>query len=152
SSEAFSSQIVADLLRIIALTIRDRQYYRLYRRKPNREFAFVVFDQDSEESLHRTQQRPVNHNRPMRLTVFADVFKTEPLWQIKVELYRRQLPQSTDSIDNFNIDFWTVKRSFTFHAFIRKTPSVQSRHQRSLCSFPVFVATHVFALIIGIAD
>src|SRR5215831_1562431 len=97
-AQSLFSQIVANLDGEIALTIRDRKHNRLHWREPDREFALEVLDQDAEEPLHRSQQRSMNHNRSMRLTIFADEFQTKPLRQIEIELNRRQLPQSTDSV------------------------------------------------------
>ena len=59
----------------------DGRHHHLHRREPQREGAGVVLDQHAEEPLHRAEDRPVQHHRPVLLAVLADVGGVQPLGQ-----------------------------------------------------------------------
>ena len=57
-----------------------------------RERAGIMFDEDAEESFDGAHQRPVNHDRLMRLPVFAGIGQIESLRIIEIHLDGRALP------------------------------------------------------------
>src|SRR5215213_296676 len=108
-----------------------------------------MFDQDAEESLHRSKQRPVNHDRPVRFVVFADVFELKTLWQIEVELDRRQLPGAANRVLDTNINLRPVERRFAFDTLVRNPAAVQSINQSRFTTFPIGIRTEVSTLVLA---
>ena len=84
----FGDRIV-DLARIGVGIGDDRRHHRLHRRQPHRKRACVVLYQDAEEALHGAVERPVHHQRLVRLAVLADVRDIKPLRQVEVDLHGR---------------------------------------------------------------
>src|SRR5829696_35543 len=102
-----------------------------------------MLDQHTEESLHRSKQRPVNHDRPVRFVVFADVLELKTLRQIEVELDRRQLPGAANRVLDTNINLRPVERGFAFDTLVRNPAAVQSINQSNLTTFPIRIRTEI---------
>src|ERR1041385_2737822 len=74
-------------------------------------------------------------------SVLGYVFQSEALRQVKVKLHSRKLPQATDSIHQFDINFWPVERGFAGNRFVFDTQLLQDLFQRVGCQLPlVFTA------------
>ena len=86
------------LVRVVVVAVGDRQHRHLHRREPRRERARVVLDEHREEPLDRSEQRAVDHDRPVALVVGADVVHVEALRHLEVELDRRHLPRAADRV------------------------------------------------------
>src|SRR5205814_7304963 len=82
-----------------------------YGRQPQRERARILLDQDGDEPLHRPEQRPVDHDRPLAAAVLRDVLQLEPLRNLEVELERRALPLAAQRILDLEVDLRTVERA-----------------------------------------
>ena len=102
-----------------------------------------MFDQHAEESFNRTEKRTVNHKRPMLQVIFARIFQLEALRQIKIQLNRAQLPNTTDGVLDLNIDFRSVKCGLAFDSFVRNIPFAKSICQRFFSTGPVFVRPEI---------
>src|SRR5262245_20940354 len=68
-----------------------------------------MFDQDAQESLHAPKGSPVDHYRPVRLVVWADVFEPKPLGKQVVELDRAKLPLAADAIPDDEVGLGAVE-------------------------------------------
>jgi hypothetical protein len=68
-----------------------------------------VLDEAAHEALHRAEQRPVNHHRPVALAVLADVVDVEPLWQVEIELNRGPGPFAAKCIDPLDVNLGAVE-------------------------------------------
>ena len=79
----------------------------------------------------------------MRLVVFADVLELETLWQIEIELHRRQLPQTADRILHLDVDLRAVERRFVFHPLVLKTLSIKRVDQRAFGVLPLFIRAEI---------
>src|SRR3546814_5858328 len=71
---------------------------RLHRRQPERETARIMFDEDADEPLVGTEDRPMQHHRPVPLAILADIGRVESLRQHPVRLDRAYLPGPPDRI------------------------------------------------------
>src|SRR2546428_12787772 len=96
----------------------DRNQYRLHRREPKWKRPGVVFNQDSDETLHRTEQRAMDHIHRVFLRIRPDVGNVKPPWKSEVKLNRSRLPFSSNCINQFNIDLGPVKDSFSLLTLI----------------------------------
>src|SRR5690606_32857853 len=56
------AQPVDDVAEVVGELFGDGHTYHLHGREPRRERAGVVLEQDGEEALDRTEQRPVDHD------------------------------------------------------------------------------------------
>src|SRR5271166_2044558 len=68
-----------------------------------------MLEQDREETLDRTEQCPVDHDRPMPAVVLADVLHLETLWHLEVDLDRRDLPGSADRVTGLDGDLRAIE-------------------------------------------
>ena len=71
-----------------------------------------MLDQHAEEALDRSIQRPMHHHRLLARSVFGDVFQSEALRQIEIELHGGKLPQAPDGIHQLDVDLRAVERGF----------------------------------------
>ena len=86
------------------MAIGDRHHHRLDGRQPERERARVVLDEHGHEALVGAEDGAVDHHRPMRLAVLADVLELEALRHLKIELGRVQLPRPTERVLDVDVD------------------------------------------------
>src|ERR1035441_967670 len=119
-------------------------------REPHWERPGVVFDQDAEEALDRSVERAVDHQRLLAGCVFGYVFELEALRQVEVELYRRELPEASDGVDQFHVDLRPVERGFTGDGFIFDVQLLQRAFQGVVGQVPLLVAAQKAFLVVWI--
>ncbi len=102
-------QVLLQLWIKTVLGIGTRDQNSLDGGEPNRESPGVVFDQDPKETFQTAQQGPVDHIRPIRLSILTDIGQVEPIRQIEIELDGGKLPFPADGILDFQIYLWAVK-------------------------------------------
>ncbi|MNS68801.1 hypothetical protein D3C72_1020910 [compost metagenome] len=81
----------------------------------------MVFQQDAQEALERTQNRAVQHDRALARVVLRDVLGTQALRQHQVKLQRAALPRTADRVLDVVFHLRAVERAlarqlFPFHA------------------------------------
>src|SRR5208283_3257595 len=111
-------QRFADVFRVVLHLFADWANFHLHGGEPQREGPGVVFDEDAEETLHRTEQSTVHHPRLMASAVIADIFQAEARRQVEVKLHSGELPGAADGVNQFNVDFGTVERGFAHHLLV----------------------------------
>src|SRR5262249_39697610 len=129
---------------VLELTVGNRQNGRLHGGQPHGERASVMLDEDSEEALDGTVQRPMHHQRLMRLTVFSDVLQPEARRQIEIELDRGELPFAADRIDQLYVDFRPVERGFVRRYFDLEIQLVRRSLEGILRKLPLIGRARVF--------
>ena len=85
----------------------------------------------------------MNHYRAMFLPVVAGVLNLKPFGQIKIKLNRSELPNSADSVGNFDVNFRTVKSGFAFHSLVTNVARVKRVCQRILGVNPIRVRAQI---------
>src|SRR6185436_13975887 len=78
-----------------------------------------------------------HHHWLMRLVIFGDVFQFEALRQIKVILHGAELPKTTNSIFDLEVDLRTVKSGLAFDALVLNLAGIQSCRQNSFRIGPI---------------
>ena len=68
-----------------------------------------MLDQHSKETLDRSVERAVHHDRLLARAVFGHVLQAEARWQVEIELDGRELPQTPDGVDQLDVDLRTVE-------------------------------------------
>ncbi len=136
-THASSFELFANFIRVIDVALGDGNHDRLYWRKPNRKCSRVVFNQHTEEPLHRSKQRAMHHDWLFAGTVFGDVFKSEAGRKIEVELDGRELPQTADGVDQLDIDFRPVKCAFAGDGLVLDIAALEDILQRGSGVLPI---------------
>src|SRR5207237_2441703 len=90
-------------------SVLDRDEVALHWRKPEREFSGVVLDEDPEETLDRSEECAVDHDRPVSRAVAIDVLEAKSLGQQEVHLHGRHLPGTADGITRLDRDLRRVE-------------------------------------------
>src|SRR5690606_30129948 len=126
----------------ISLLVGDIHDHRLGWRQPSWECAFVMLDQNSDETLERPQNRTVQHDRMLAIIVFADVFSAESDRQVEIELQGTALPDATQAVLERKLDLRTVESRLTRLQIVRQSSGIQRSGQRSLGTNPQLVGTH----------
>lgn len=103
-----------------------------------------MLDQDAEEAFDGAHERPMNHDRLMRLAVFAGVRQLEPLRIVEVDLDRRALPGAAEDVFNFDIDLWAIEDPFAGIHFVGHTAALERSFQRIGGDGPVFFGADGF--------
>ena len=99
------------VVRVIQKLFRKGQHDGLHRRQPDRKRAGEVLDDDGDEALQRSEDGPMDHDRPMLGVVRADVGQLEPLRLRVIDLHGAELPRATDGIGHLVIQFRPVERT-----------------------------------------
>src|SRR3970282_2938297 len=79
--------------------IGEGKDHDLNRGQPDRERPGVVLDQYAKESLQGAEERPMNHQGPVRSSVLSDVAQIEPLGHVEIDLDCGALPSTPQAID-----------------------------------------------------
>src|SRR5262245_21453399 len=149
---AVGLQPALDFDGLVVEAVRYRQNYRLRRREPDRKRARVMLDQAAETPRERSQDRAVHHERRLRFILRADVFETEPLRQVEIDLNRRELPQPFDRVHDLEVDLRPVERRLVLHPRIRQPVFVQSLGQCRLGQTPDIVRAQILRMIGQVTD
>ena len=106
-----SLELGGHLSSALVVPVGDREDDRLHRSQPEGEPATVVLDQDPRETLHRAEQRPVDHHGPMLGIVRAGVVELEALGHLEVELAGSALPGAPQGVGDVEVDLRPVERA-----------------------------------------
>ena len=98
-ANAFLLQLLRNLVRVIDDLFAHWTDFHLHRRQPQWKRSGVMFDQNAEETFHRTKQRAMHHQRLMPRPVIGDIFELEACREIEIKLHRPELPWPADRID-----------------------------------------------------
>src|SRR5439155_161691 len=79
----------------------------------------------------------------MLLIIVARVFEFKSFGQIEIELYRTQLPHTTDGVLDLDVDLWPVKCGFAFDAIVRDLPFFQRTRKLVLGRDPSLIGSKI---------
>jgi len=134
-----------DLSNKICLFISDIHDHCLGWRQPRRECTFVVLDQNPDETLERTEDRTVQHDRMLAAVVFGDVFGTKTHWQVEIELQSTTLPNATEAIFQREFNLRTIESALTRLQIVRKARTIKGCGQGRFGAIPQLVGTNAFS-------
>src|SRR5277367_22186 len=83
-------------------------------------------------------------------SVFGDVFEIETRGQIEIELDGGELPGTADGVDELNVDFGAVERSFAGDGLIRNVELLHGFRKRGRGALPVFGLAGVIFRVRGV--
>lgn len=78
------------------------------------------------------------------LNLFGSVLKIKSDWKLEVKLTGSALMLSSESIEKFEINFWTVESSISFVNFVFFSEFVKSVFKLRFSNFPIFKFTQIF--------
>ena len=81
--------------------------------QPERPLSSKVLGDDRDKPLQTSQNRPMDHDRPvgLRRLFRPTIFEVEPLGKLEIQLDRRALEGSLQSVSDRDIYLGTVERS-----------------------------------------
>src|SRR5712692_9062319 len=136
------AQLRVHRARVLGVLLTDRQHARLDRREPGRERARVVLDEDAHEALEGAEDRAVDHDRALRLSVGINVLEREPVRLGEVDLDGRQLPAAPERVLDVDIDLRPVERALTRVQVVREPVRLERVVQGPLGRLPLRVGPH----------
>ena len=107
-----SGQFFFDFFAVVYKFIADWQQGILLGHQPEGEFTRRVFDQNTDETLHRPERCAVNHHRAVGFVVGTYVFQFKTFGQVVVHLNGTQLPLAANGVAHHEVQFGAVERSF----------------------------------------
>ena len=117
----------------------DRGYNNLTRGQPERQFARVGFDQDTDEPLERAQNRTVQHYGAVLCAIFPDVVRIQSFGQNEIDLQGAALPITADGVGQHEFQFRTIEGTFAGVQVIIIARRLGGVGQRGFCFVPNLV-------------
>ena len=138
-------ETLRNFLRIRIVLCTDRHDAHLHRRQPEGEGALEVLDQDTDETLHGTEDGSVQHNRSLLGAVLRHILQIEVQRQLEVKLNGTHLPLSSQRIPHLQVDLRPVECAVAFiHLVVALAVlGIQDSLQVSLCLIPYLDVSHV---------
>ena len=106
-------QEISTFPHVTGLPVGDVEERGLRRRKPGRELAGVVFDENRQEALKRAQNGAMQHDGSLTRVVLGHVLGIETLREHEVDLQRAALPVTADGIPQHELEFRAVEGALT---------------------------------------
>ena len=125
------------------MALADRQHAHLHRREPERERAGVVLDEDADEALEGSVERPVDDEHRMLGVVRPHIGKAEPLRHLPVELDRAELPGAAEHVGDVQVDLRPVEGAFAGAEHVLDLVALERRLERALGEVPLLVAAEL---------
>ena len=108
------AQKIDNLLCILIMFRTDRNHRYLIRTCPEREASLEVFDHDTYEALHGSEDGTVNHDRLLQCSVLCGVLHVEVQRQLEVKLDRAHLPFSSQRVLHLQVNLRAVESTVAF--------------------------------------
>src|SRR5215471_10118932 len=112
--ETRSLAFPSDFRRVICRFRSNRCDDDLHRRQPQRQTAGIMLDHDRDKALHRTEDRPVQHDRGMARAILADIDSPEPPRHVEIELNSAALPLAAKRVAEVEFELRSVKRALAW--------------------------------------
>ena len=145
-------EILHNLVGVVVVLLRNRQNHGLVRRKPQRELAGRMLEQDSHETLHRAERRTVNHYRAVELVVGTLVGQIETLREVVVNLYRTELPAAAEGVLDHEVEFRAVECGLAILHDGLQSLCLRRLNDGVLGLLPVLVRTDILRLVVRVAQ
>ena len=113
-TDSVLAQKINNLLCILIMFRTDRNHRYLIRTCPEREASLEVFDHDTYETLHGSEDSTVNHNRLFQCSVLCSVLHVEVQRQLEVKLDRAHLPFSSQRVLHLQVNLRAVESTVAF--------------------------------------
>ena len=110
--------------------------------QPDRELAFVVLGQNTNEALEGTKASTVNHDWLLLGAVGVNVLKLEVVRQLEVKLDGAALPRATKAIGQMEVNLRTVERTVAFVDHVLNAHRLKCITQALLSALPILIRTH----------
>src|SRR5256884_4586243 len=141
---ARGAELLPDGPPVRGVLLAHRQHARLHGCQPRREHARVVLGEHPDEPLEGAEDRAVDHNGALRLSVGVDVLEREAVGLREVDLDGRELPAAPERVQNVDVYFGPVERSVARVEVIREPIRLQRVVQGPLGRLPLLVRPHRF--------
>ena len=95
-----------------------------------------MLDEDGDEALERSVDRPVQNCRPVLGVVLADVGEVESRRRVVIELDGAELPLAPDAVGDLEVDLRAVKRAIARLQLVRTSQRVERAAKERLGAIP----------------
>src|SRR6266853_3100204 len=129
---------------VVGLPLRNIEHHHLHGREPQRHRARVVLDENPHESLHRSDDGPVQHHRHPARIVLGDVLRTEQSGHGEIDLHGAALPRATDAVFQMVFDLGAVECALSREQVVTETARIQGYLKRALGFVPKLVGADPF--------
>lgn len=130
-----------NILGEFGLLVGDIHDHRLGWREPGRECTFVVLDENSDETLERTEDCTVQHHGMLAAVVFGNEFGAQTDRQVEIELQGTTLPDAAQAIFQRELDLRPVEGTFARLQVVRQAGAVEGGGQCSFGAIPQLIGT-----------
>ena len=127
---------------IRARLLGDRKDLDLAWTQPDRELAFVVLGQNTNEALEGTKASAVNHDWLLLGTVGVNVLKLEVVRQLEVKLDSAALPRTTKAVGQMEVNLRTIESTVALVDHVIDTHGIKCVTKALLSALPILVRTH----------
>ena len=101
-----------------------------------------MFNQDADKPFNTAVHNTVNHDRPMLLTIFANIVQVKFFRHLHIQLNRTALPGTANRIPQMEVYFRAVKSAIAFIDFIIHAPGLKRVPQGTGGNLPHFSRAH----------
>ena len=127
---------------IRARLLGDRKDLDLAWAQPDRELAFVVLGQNTNEALEGTKASAVNHDWLLLGAVGVNVLKLEVVRQLEVKLDGAALPRATKAVGQMEVNLWTVESAIALVDHVIDAHRLKCIAQALFSALPILIRTH----------
>ena len=137
-------ELILELLTEVVVLRLDGNESNLIRRHPEGECALVVLDQNTHETLDRSEDCTMQYNGLLETAFPILVGQTEVMRKLEVELYGTALPFTSKSILDLKVDLRAIECAVAFIYFVTAltVTLVEDLLQSCFCTVPDFDVTH----------
>src|SRR5690606_6871306 len=135
---------------IIMVLVDYGQYLHLHRSEPGRQCTGIFLDQQRKRPFIASYGRPVYDVRMFLLPVAVDVYHTELLGKLEVDLDGNKRILLAVNVPYLYIEFRSVECGLAFRFRVVDLQFVQYLAHAPLYLFPLFFGTDIFLLVVRI--
>ena len=135
-------KLIGNLMSIRARLLGDRKDLNLAWAQPDRELAFVILGQNTNEALEGTKASAVNHDWLLLGAIGVNVLKLEVVRQLEVKLDGTALPRTTKAVGQMEVNLRTVERTVTLVDHVIDAHRLKCIAQALFSALPILIRTH----------
>src|SRR3546814_10387425 len=98
-----------------------------------------MLDQNANETLERTEDGSMQHDRVLPIIILADILCAQPHRKIEVQLQGTALPYTAQTIAQGELDLGAIKSTLARLQVVRPTSTLQRRRQRRFSLIPELI-------------
>ena len=127
---------------IRARLLGDRKNLDLAWAQPDRELAFVILGQNTNEALEGTKASAVNHDWLLLGAIGVNVLKLEVVRQLEVKLDGTALPRTAEAVGQMEVNLRTVESAIALVDHVLNAHRLKCVTKALFSALPILIRTH----------